>query len=49
MASFDCRVEERIQSGTHHIYLGLVVAATSLDQDTLIYRDGLFRRLAADD
>jgi len=32
--------------GTHHIYFGRVVAATSLDQGALIYRDGSFRRLA---
>lgn len=47
VASFDCRVEERILSGTHHIYIGRVVAAASLDQHALLYRDGVFRRLAA--
>ena len=46
-ASFDCRVEECHLSGTHHIYIGRVVAATSLDQHALLYRDGSFRRLAA--
>jgi flavin reductase len=45
VASFDCRVESRIAAGTHHIYLGRVVAVTSLDQDALVYRDGSFRRL----
>ena len=44
-ASFDCRVESKIVSGTHHIYLGRVVAVTSLEQDVLLYRDGSFRRL----
>jgi flavin reductase len=47
VASFDCRVEDRILSGTHHIYIGRVLAVTSLDQDALLYRDGSFRRLAA--
>ena len=47
VAAFDCRVEERVLSGTHHIYIGRVVAATSLDQHALLYRDGAFRRLAA--
>lgn len=47
VASFDCRVEDRVVSGTHHIYFGRVVAATSLDQEALLYRDGSFRRLAA--
>ena len=46
-ASFDCRVEECHLSGTHHIYIGRVVAASSLDQHALLYRDGSFRRLAA--
>ena len=46
LASFDCVVEEMLLQGTHHIYFGRVVAATSLDQGALIYRDGSFRRLA---
>ena len=46
-AAFDCQVQERIVSGTHHIYIGRVVAAASLDQHALLYRDGLFRKLAA--
>lgn len=46
LASFDCLVETCVQSGTHNIYLGRVVAVVSLDQEGLIYRDGLFRRLA---
>jgi flavin reductase len=46
-AAFDCQVEECHLSGTHHIYIGRVVAATSLDQHALLYRDGSFRRLAA--
>lgn len=45
VASFDCRVEGRVAAGTHHIYLGRVVGVTSLDQDVLLYRDGVFRRL----
>lgn len=47
VASFDCRVDDRVVSGTHHIYFGRVVAASSLDQEALLYRDGSFRRLAA--
>ena len=46
-ATFDCQVLERIVSRTHHIYIGRVVAAASLDQHALLYRDGLFRKLAA--
>ena len=46
LASFDCMVEDCVPSETHNIYLGRVVAAASLDQEGLIYRDGLFRRLA---
>jgi flavin reductase (DIM6/NTAB) family NADH-FMN oxidoreductase RutF len=46
-AAFDCQVQERIVSGTHHVYIGRVVAAASLDQHALLYRDGLFRKLAA--
>jgi flavin reductase len=49
VASFDCEVEECIPSGTHHIYVGRVVAVTSTDQSALLYRDGLFRKLALSD
>jgi len=45
-ASFDCEVEQRVASGTHYVYFGRVVAVTAADSETLIYRDGLFRRLA---
>jgi flavin reductase (DIM6/NTAB) family NADH-FMN oxidoreductase RutF len=45
VASFDCVVEECISSGSHNLYLGRVVASVSIDQDILLYRDGLFRRL----
>jgi flavin reductase len=44
-ASFDCRVAQCLEEGTHHIYIGRVVAVASVDTDTLLYRDGLFRRL----
>jgi flavin reductase (DIM6/NTAB) family NADH-FMN oxidoreductase RutF len=47
VAAFDCQVEGCHTSGTHHIYIGRVVAAASLDQHALLYRDGSFRRLAA--
>jgi flavin reductase len=45
-ASFDCKVVQCLEEGTHHIYIGRVVAVASMDTDTLLYRDGLFRRLA---
>lgn len=45
VAAFDCVVEECIQSGTHHLYIGRVLAAEYLDQNVLLYRDGLFRKL----
>jgi flavin reductase (DIM6/NTAB) family NADH-FMN oxidoreductase RutF len=45
-ASFDCEVEHRVVSGTHHLYLGKVVAVAVEQSEPLIYRDGLFRRLA---
>ena len=48
VASFDCEVEERIPAASHHIYIGRVVAVTSSNHDALLYRDGLFRRLAAE-
>lgn len=47
VATFDCRVVEKVPSGTHHIYFGRVVGVTSLDEEALLYRDGSFRRLAA--
>jgi flavin reductase len=46
LATFDCKVESRLSHGTHTIFFGRVVAALSLDQECLIYRDGSFRRLA---
>jgi flavin reductase (DIM6/NTAB) family NADH-FMN oxidoreductase RutF len=46
VASFDCEVEEKIPSASHHIYIGRVVAVASSGQNTLLYRDGLFRKLA---
>jgi flavin reductase (DIM6/NTAB) family NADH-FMN oxidoreductase RutF len=46
VASFDCEVEERIPSASHHIYIGRVVAVASSGQNMLLYRDGLFRKLA---
>jgi len=49
VASFDCEVEARIQSASHFIYIGRVVAVTSSSQNALLYRDGLFRKLAYED
>jgi flavin reductase (DIM6/NTAB) family NADH-FMN oxidoreductase RutF len=48
-ASFDCEVQERIPAASHHIYIGRVVAVASNDRNTLLYRDGLFRKLASAD
>jgi flavin reductase len=45
VASFDCVVTSRVAAGTHDVYLGRIVALTSLHQDVLIYCDGSFRRL----
>jgi flavin reductase (DIM6/NTAB) family NADH-FMN oxidoreductase RutF len=45
-ASFDCKVAERLEEGSHHVYIGRVVAVASTDTDALLYRNGLFRRLA---
>lgn len=47
VASFDCQLESRVWSGSHHVYFGRVVAVASFDQQALLYRDGVFRRLAA--
>lgn len=47
VASFDCQLESRVVSGSHHVYFGRVVAVASFDQPALLYRDGVFRRLAA--
>jgi flavin reductase (DIM6/NTAB) family NADH-FMN oxidoreductase RutF len=44
-ASFDCKVENRVETGAHNIYFGRVEAVTSLNQEILLYRDGSFRRL----
>ncbi len=46
LAVFDCRVRHSVCNGTHNIYVGSVAASTSLDEDGLMYRAGVFRRLA---
>lgn len=43
--SFDCEVQQRLRAGTHTLYIGRVVAVNDLQADTLLYRNGLFRRL----
>ncbi|KAA8735061.1 flavin reductase family protein [Acinetobacter qingfengensis] len=45
VAAFDCVVEQCISSGTHNLYIGRVLAAEYQDQNVLLYRDGLFRKL----
>jgi flavin reductase len=43
-ASFlECVVESRIQSGTHSVFIGRVVASGKSDRLPLIYHDGKFR------
>lgn len=46
LAAFDCVVGSQLSHGTHTIFFGRVVAALSLDEQGLIWRDGSFRRLA---
>lgn len=46
VASFDCRLEECIRYASHSLLLGRVVATAILGESGLLYRDGLFRRLA---
>ena len=46
LATFDCQVETQLSHGTHTIVFGRVLAALSLDEEGLIWRDGSFRRLA---
>lgn len=41
----DCAVENRIEAGSHHLYLGRILAIATAERDVLLYRDGLFRRL----
>jgi flavin reductase len=41
----DCEVENRIEAGSHDLYLGRILALTTAERDILLYRDGLFRRL----
>ena len=45
VASFDCVIEQCIQWGTHNLYIGRVIATDNLDQDILLYKDGLFRQI----
>lgn len=46
LATFDCVVGSQLSHGTHTIFFGRVVAALSLDEQGLVWRDGSFRRLA---
>lgn len=48
VASFDCKVVQAVACGTHSIFIGQVAALHSGDGPILMYRDGYFRRLAAD-
>ncbi len=45
VACLDCEVENRVEAGSHNLYLGRVRAISTAERDVLLYRDGLFRRL----
>ena len=45
LAHIECRVDERVTSATHVIYLGLVEAATASEGRPLAYYRGRFGRL----
>jgi len=47
LASFDCRVAEGVNFGTHRILIGEVVAISANSGDPLVFADRNFRRLAA--
>jgi flavin reductase len=46
LCTFDCRVTDRVLSGTHQVFFGAVVAAEVQSGNPLLYRDGFFRRVA---
>lgn len=46
VGALDCTVVQTLPSGTHHIFIGRVVAAVAFEGAPLLYRDGYFRRLA---
>ncbi len=46
VSAFDCVVARTISCGTHQAVLGRVVALSTTDDNTLLYRDGFFRRIA---
>lgn len=45
VSAFDCEMTRIIPCGTHQVILGRVVALSSADDNTLLYRDGFFRRI----
>ena len=48
LCTFDCRVTDRVMSGTHQVFFGAVVAAEAQSGNPLLYRDGFFRRVAVE-
>lgn len=49
LVSFDCEVDQVIESGTHAIYIGRVVASTAPGADApLLYFDGAYSAMARD-
>ena len=46
--SFDCLTDSHMDHGAHTIFLGRVQSVNSSDGSGLLYRDGFFRRLAAE-
>lgn len=48
VASFDCTLEKVVQQGEHDVFFGRVVATQVAQGNSLLYRDGFFRRLNAE-
>ena len=48
VGSLDCTVAQVVPSGTHFIFFGHVVATDTREGSSLLYRDGYFRRVAAE-
>jgi len=44
-ASFDCELEETVGVGTHNVHIGRIVGVVANEQEILLHRDGLLRRI----
>ncbi|MEP9355815.1 flavin reductase family protein [Xanthobacter sp. KR7-65] len=49
VAVLECRLRERHHAGTHTIFVGEVIGVRRRSAEPLLYFDGGYRRLAADD